>query len=83
MGPSEGLELDRIENDEGYRLGNCRWADKITNANNRRSNVFIEHRGERLTIAQWARQIGISNQKMWGLLKRGHSIAFIEEEYAA
>jgi hypothetical protein len=37
IGPRpEGLTLDRINNDSHYEIGNVRWADRKTQANNRR-----------------------------------------------
>lgn len=31
-----GTTIDRIDNDAGYELGNCRWADAVTQRRNRR-----------------------------------------------
>lgn len=33
----DGLSIDRINNNEGYSLANCRWTGKYTQANNKRS----------------------------------------------
>jgi ribosomal protein S27E len=53
-------QLDRRNNEHGYGPANCRWTDKLTQANNTRSNRFIECFDQRLTASQWSREIGIS-----------------------
>jgi len=35
--PSPDLELDRIDNDSHYMIGNVRWATQVVSKNNRRS----------------------------------------------
>lgn len=69
-----GLTIDRIDGNKGYELGNCRWADYKTQANNTSRNVFIEHNGERKTIFGWAEVVGISGNAMVHRLRRGWTI---------
>lgn len=50
-----GLQIDRINNDEGYGPGNCRLVTARENNNNRRSTNKIEAFGEVKSIKEWWR----------------------------
>lgn len=72
--PGATHSIDRINTDGSYTCGACaqcvervapmnvQWAPPKAQARNRRSNVFVEHDGHRLTIAEWAERTGIPPQ---------------------
>lgn len=66
--------LDRINNNEGYSPQNCRWASRQEQQNNMRSNHWIEHDGERHTLAQWARIKGVNYTAFSHLIRCGASV---------
>jgi hypothetical protein len=56
--PSEGFEIERVDNDLDYCKDNCKWANKTEQCNNRSSNILIEYLGEYKTLTQWQNDLG-------------------------
>lgn len=72
MGPRPpGTPLDRIDGTKGYSPANCRWATREEQSTNRITTVWIEHDNKRMSIAQWARELGINPGTISYRVKRG------------
>lgn len=55
-----GQSLNRIDNDGNYCKENCEWASYDKQANNTRRNRIVEFKGERRTLAEWAKKSGLT-----------------------
>lgn len=61
MGPCpDGFSLERIDNNGNYCPENCKWASSHEQSNNRRTSRVISFEGKTMSMADWAREIGIS-----------------------
>lgn len=50
---------------------NCRWADRITQQNNRRNNHRVTWRGQTRTVTEWALILGVRPNTLLYRIRRG------------
>lgn len=58
--PGPGESLERLDNDGNYEPGNCIWASKSVQNNNKRNVIRITHDGRTQSLAQWSREVRVS-----------------------
>src|SRR6267154_2564352 len=54
-----GMTLERDNNDGNYEPRNCRWASWYDQRHNKRNNVWLEFRGKRMILSDWAKELGM------------------------
>ena len=78
--PGREYVLDRIDNDDGYKPGNVRWATHLESIRNRSNTRFYSYRGQRRCVAEWATIYKINLRTLYSRLNRGWTIERALEE---
>jgi len=70
----EGYTLEREDSNGNYSKENCVWATQFTQNRNRRSNRYLEYKGIKKCLKDWAAELGVDYRLFMGRLDRGWSI---------
>lgn len=75
------MTIERVNTNGDYEPNNCIWATYGVQGNNKRKNRKIEYCGSVMSVAGWARELGLSRQCMGQRIKRHGEIGAIEIGY--
>ena len=65
-----GLQIDRIDNDQGYRPDNCKWSTRDEQMRNRRSNILVTIEGQTKVLKDWAAHFGVNYHSVYHRVKK-------------
>jgi hypothetical protein len=72
--PTPDHSIDRHpDNDGDYEPGNTCWSTSIEQTRNRSGNVFLEYKGRRMVVADWAAELGVTHQAICYRIRMGWS----------
>jgi hypothetical protein len=74
-GYNDSLTIERIDNNKGYSKENCKWIplkDQAKNTRNTENAYYIEYKGIRDTIRNWAKFFGIKRTTLGMRIQKYH-----------
>lgn len=70
IAPSDTHTIDRINGTLGYSKENCRWATRLEQSRNIKSNKLLTFNGQTKPVSEWAEELNISKYALYQRLDR-------------
>lgn len=70
----KGKSIDRIDADGDYCKENCRWASTKEQGRNKRNTIYLEYKGQRKPMAEWAEIKGLKRKLLENRIRIGWSV---------
>lgn len=68
--PDNNFSLDRIDNNQGYSRDNCRWATRVQQSQNRRTNIMITFGSATRALSYWCKMFGMPHATATSRIKK-------------
>lgn len=79
----KGATLSRKDNKGNYEPGNCEWETSWKKQmQNRRNTVWVKYKGKRMTLTDFAEEIGIAKSALHQRHRQGWSASKIVNHYS-
>lgn len=72
--PSPEYQIERRDNDGNYTPENCYWATRHEQMNNLSTTLYLEHKGKRMSVGNWAEELRMPKSVIVGRFKSGHTV---------
>jgi hypothetical protein len=72
--PSLRHSIERIDNDKSYEPDNCRWATRVEQDLNKRTNRLLTWQGKTQPACAWELELGISKTVLRNRLSKGWTV---------
>jgi hypothetical protein len=69
--PTPSHSVERLDVNGNYEPGNCTWATPRQQSRNSRRNVYIEFKGKRQCLTDWAAELGMATQVLYNRIFYG------------
>ena len=66
-----GMQLERVNNNEGYNPTNCKWATHAENNRNKRNNIMVTIKGETKCVSDWCKIFNVTRTAVQHRIKKG------------
>lgn len=78
--PSQLHSIDRMKSELGYVKGNCRWATKAEQSENRSMAVLVEYDGRQVNVSIAAREVGLPYDYLRKYVHKGFTVQQVVEK---